>query len=349
MFMPIAAAALLVGTVVARPEYQNLIPNGLAGSDPSSGISCPPLGHKGCKDGAERNEFGLAFKAAGLKWTKELCEADSDGDGESNGSELGDPCCLWSPSNTNPKGFRVTNLSHPGDATEDGSMVAPKCEDIADEGKEGGEDEGEEGGEEETSDGEQEAASDDESSDEPNVPEAVTTTPAPATEPATIEAPVVTEAPTEPAATEAATEATTDAPAVTEESVQTDIPVTTEADTATGAPVVTEAPTEPTTTVAATEPTTDAPAVTEAVVATTSGASTPYSGVCIERNTPCSSADSCCGTPPARFSCRCFHNTSFQVSSPFINHFPSLLFIPTPLLSTQQKPVINARTLRGRA
>jgi hypothetical protein len=27
------------------------------------------------------------------KWTQTLCLADSDGDGQSNGQELGDPCC----------------------------------------------------------------------------------------------------------------------------------------------------------------------------------------------------------------------------------------------------------------
>lgn len=135
-----AAAAFLVGIVVAQDapadaaeDYQVIqknIPNGLAGLDPSSGISCPPLGYKQCNEYGELNEFGEALKAAGYEWTKELCEADSDGDGESNGSELGDPCCLWSPSNRNPKGFRVTNLSNPGDPNEDGSMVAPKCDEF---------------------------------------------------------------------------------------------------------------------------------------------------------------------------------------------------------------------------
>lgn len=34
-----------------------------------------------------------AFAAAGHVWTKELCQADSDGDGATNGAELGDPNC----------------------------------------------------------------------------------------------------------------------------------------------------------------------------------------------------------------------------------------------------------------
>lgn len=47
------------------------------------------LGHIDCSPGAPPNPFGLDFKAAGLFWTKELCEKDSDGDGLTNGQELG--------------------------------------------------------------------------------------------------------------------------------------------------------------------------------------------------------------------------------------------------------------------
>ncbi|KAE9090265.1 hypothetical protein PF007_g19302 [Phytophthora fragariae] len=41
------------------------------------------------------NDFGDAFHKAGNKWTVELCQADTDGDGQNNGQELGDPCCEW--------------------------------------------------------------------------------------------------------------------------------------------------------------------------------------------------------------------------------------------------------------
>lgn len=37
-----------------------------------------------------------AFEAAGYKWTPELCNADSDMDGFTNGQELGDPTCTMS-------------------------------------------------------------------------------------------------------------------------------------------------------------------------------------------------------------------------------------------------------------
>ena len=50
--------------------------------------------------GGARNVFGKAFQDAGFKWSKELCQADSDGDGQSNGFELGDPDCCWNAGDT---------------------------------------------------------------------------------------------------------------------------------------------------------------------------------------------------------------------------------------------------------
>jgi len=42
-------------------------------------------------------------------WNKTLCMLDSDGDGRTNGEELGDPECVWI------QGAASTNgLSHPG-------------------------------------------------------------------------------------------------------------------------------------------------------------------------------------------------------------------------------------------
>lgn len=44
-------------------------------------------------------------------WTYYLCRKDSDGDGKTNGEELGDPDCEWVP-NSVPKS--TVSLSHPG-------------------------------------------------------------------------------------------------------------------------------------------------------------------------------------------------------------------------------------------
>jgi dopamine beta-monooxygenase len=59
------------------------------------------------------------FDKAGYKWTAELCRMDSDGDGFTNGQELGDPDCTWT------KGMAQRTsaaTSHPGIAT---SMPPP--------------------------------------------------------------------------------------------------------------------------------------------------------------------------------------------------------------------------------
>lgn len=40
-----------------------------------------------------------------------LCDSDSDGDGMTNGAELGDPDCDWVKGQT-PK--RTENITHPG-------------------------------------------------------------------------------------------------------------------------------------------------------------------------------------------------------------------------------------------
>ncbi|KAG1694457.1 hypothetical protein DVH05_021265 [Phytophthora capsici] len=91
----------------ARPSFVALVPNG-NGVD---GVSA--LGHVNGMGGGATNAFGKAFAAGGHQWTTELCQADSDGDGATNGEELGDPCCSWSPS-TGFDGASSTSPSHPG-------------------------------------------------------------------------------------------------------------------------------------------------------------------------------------------------------------------------------------------
>lgn len=69
------------------------------------------------------NSFDDAHAKAGYMWSKELCMADSDGYHQTNGQELGDPCCQWS-STSNPVVLWTSGVSHPGNAsiTSDPSM-----------------------------------------------------------------------------------------------------------------------------------------------------------------------------------------------------------------------------------
>ncbi|KAL4160977.1 hypothetical protein PRNP1_001534 [Phytophthora ramorum] len=76
----------------ARPSFVSRIPNG----NRVTGVVA--LGHVNSVGGGATNAFGQAFEDAGTAWTKDLCEADTDGDGATNGEELGDPCCTWTAS-----------------------------------------------------------------------------------------------------------------------------------------------------------------------------------------------------------------------------------------------------------
>ncbi|KAH7460072.1 hypothetical protein PRIC1_012591 [Phytophthora ramorum] len=112
----IATAAVVVH---ARPAYVARLPNG----DNVSGVAA--LGHVDPAGGGANNDFGLAFESAGEEWTASFCQQDSDGDGQTNGQELGDPCCEWSQ-DSNAVVQWTTGVSHPGDAssTSDESLWA---------------------------------------------------------------------------------------------------------------------------------------------------------------------------------------------------------------------------------
>ena len=80
-------------------SYRAALPNGASNGG--------KMGH----GGEARSSFGSDFGQQGRKWTRSLCEMDSDGDGVSNGGELGDPCCKWTRGAT-PE--FTSGLSHPG-------------------------------------------------------------------------------------------------------------------------------------------------------------------------------------------------------------------------------------------
>ncbi|KAG7388369.1 hypothetical protein PHYBOEH_007879 [Phytophthora boehmeriae] len=117
--LSLALVAAAVVSVDARPTYVARIPNGANVPDVAA------LGHVDPAGGGANNDFGLDFASAGESWTKEFCEKDSDGDGQTNGQELGDPCCEW-VQDSNAVVEWTTGVSHPGDAslTSDESLWA---------------------------------------------------------------------------------------------------------------------------------------------------------------------------------------------------------------------------------
>lgn len=114
-------ASLLLSSVQhshSYPQYNNNIPNG--NMIPPSAIE---LGHPGGST-HQYTSFANVYVSNGRKWTKSLCMTDSDGDGQSNGLEIGDPCCLWvvgsSPQFT-------TDLSNPNSASSTTKRTNQTC------------------------------------------------------------------------------------------------------------------------------------------------------------------------------------------------------------------------------
>ena len=103
---------ILIGCVLTESSYRDRIPNGY--NVPSHSA----VGHTDASNGSRGNlnSFGNDFKSAGLVWTKALCEKDSDGDGRSNGLELGDPNCTWKQGDPQPTAICSEGITDPSKA-----------------------------------------------------------------------------------------------------------------------------------------------------------------------------------------------------------------------------------------
>ncbi|EFC38404.1 hypothetical protein NAEGRDRAFT_73885 [Naegleria gruberi] len=60
-------------------------------------------------------KFAKDFAKNKYVWDETFCLMDSDGDGLTNGDELGDPCCYWSIGQGAPRRYLLSDLSDPSD------------------------------------------------------------------------------------------------------------------------------------------------------------------------------------------------------------------------------------------
>ena len=103
----------------SREEYLRRIPNGLY----SRFAGNSQTGHR---PSGQRNPFGEAFEFNNKVYSPDFCKLDSDGDGQTNGFELGDECCMWSNSSWDSV-LKTTGLSFPGDPASTSPRAACGC------------------------------------------------------------------------------------------------------------------------------------------------------------------------------------------------------------------------------
>lgn len=130
----VAACSLWTSSAAASSTgvYLDTIPNG----NLNSCLNChtdlvgPTLNSFG--DSVFASMDYVTADAGGMPVWSELCGGDSDGDGQTNGQELGDPCCTWQEGQSAP---RTTDISNPGDSTSlSGAPDQPSCGSESDDG-----------------------------------------------------------------------------------------------------------------------------------------------------------------------------------------------------------------------
>ena len=108
----------IVSYILGLPGYMSKIPNG--------NVNGQATGHAPwCSDIPSCTAFRWKFRDAGYQWSLDLCRADTDNDGQTNGLELGDPCCVW---RTGDQPQFSTDISIPGDANNRTSRTMPSCD-----------------------------------------------------------------------------------------------------------------------------------------------------------------------------------------------------------------------------
>ncbi|KAJ0406600.1 hypothetical protein ATCC90586_003111 [Pythium insidiosum] len=106
LLLKLALCSILAASSCAlREDLSVLVPNGAV-------FEVRPIGYVSSADDSPLDSFGRALVAAGRAWTLSLCKGDADGDGQTNGVELGDPCCIWTGK---APPMVTTRVSNPGD------------------------------------------------------------------------------------------------------------------------------------------------------------------------------------------------------------------------------------------
>jgi hypothetical protein len=111
----------------ASQSYVRYLPNG----GNVGGGAVPAVGHSdGTGQSRSTNAFGSQFSSNGLTWTRGFCQRDSDGDGLSNGFELGDPCCTWTYGGAAAP-LATSDISNPGSGAGTwGKPARRRCGDV---------------------------------------------------------------------------------------------------------------------------------------------------------------------------------------------------------------------------
>jgi hypothetical protein len=111
-------AILYACVAYAYPAYNNNVPNG--NQLPPSAVG---LGHP---NGVTRRytSFANSYVSHGRAWTPLLCMLDSDQDGQTNGLEMGDPCCKWKVGSVP---LFTTGLSDPNNPMSTTQHVNTSC------------------------------------------------------------------------------------------------------------------------------------------------------------------------------------------------------------------------------
>ncbi|XP_062608799.1 temptin-like [Saccostrea cucullata] len=142
--LKLTVLCICVGIIYGYPSFLSNIPNANKVKNPCPGYENTPwklLGHRFPNrvlfhrgQAAEKqalidqgesiagrsfpllNVFGEAYKSANFQWAL-ICNLDSDGDGLSNGAELGDPNCVFASG---------TPIGHPG-ICDNKQSAMPNC------------------------------------------------------------------------------------------------------------------------------------------------------------------------------------------------------------------------------